>query len=618
MSATVKGARTPSTPVAPAQGSLYEQILRARLWLPVTIIGVVFAFQLLLLPGLSGASATWAPVIFYSVLGPLATYAILNWIAEEVRQRELAQAATARLYEELSASHETLGAIHDVTANYAAAPDLEAVMQVAAEGARAVTGAAAVGVVVGSHELIAAHGSGMTPAMEADARARGAALLRAGTGAAQAVEARATLDGREYTVLSHALGGPGGAEGTMHGYYALPPDQRVREAFGILAAQYTAAAESTRSRLRDLLTLMEVDRTVRAEGNLERMLVQVLNEMMKRVAAPAGGVFLVDEEGTLSLSASVGLPRGATPITYRVGEGIIGRVAQSLEPLVLGEVGESERAHLGPLLRPSSSVLALPLIAEARLIGVTVLVHPEPNRFERASLPYLGLLASQVSLAVRNATAYLRSEELAITEERTRIAREIHDGVAQLLAFSALKLDLVARLMNSDKKRASSELDQARSTVRETIREIRRSIFALRPVDLERYGFVETVRRYVADFGQQNEMRVELTLDEIGELSPKSEAVLFRIFQEAMHNVAKHSRAQAVEVAIGRDDSGMVFVQVKDDGQGFDVEQVGDRVTSAGGLGLKQMRERVEERGGRLLVRSSKGKGTEVRAAVPN
>src|SRR5690606_14769469 len=127
----------------------------------------------------------------------------------------------------------------------------------------------------------------------------------------------------------------------------------------------------------------------------------------------------------------------------------------------------------------------------AKLIGVTVLVHPEPNKFGMESTPYLGLLASQVSLAVRNATAYLQSEELAITEERTRIAREIHDGVAQLLAFSALKLDLVARLLDKDRERARLELDLARDTVRETIKEIRRSIFALRPVDLERYGFVE-------------------------------------------------------------------------------------------------------------------------------
>lgn len=617
-----KPVSAPRSAAAP-QSSLFEQIRRARLWLPVAIIGVVLLLQLLLLPRLPSPLNVWVPVLFYSVLGPLATFWVLDWIAGEVLRRERAQAETARLFDELSSSHETLGAIHDVTARYAAAPDLEAVMQVAAEGVRDVTGAAAVGVVVGSSDLTALHGAGMTPAIEADARARAEEFLPAGSGQPDLRRgSRSEIGGTQYMVLSHALTVGGRSEGSMHAYYLHEPDQHVREAFGILASQYTGAAEATRARLRDLLTLMEVDRTVRAEDNLERMLVKVLNEMMKRVSAPAGGIFLADEEGILNLSASVGMPRGATPVAYRVGEGLIGRVGESMEPLVLGgltaiELGEDERANLGPLVRDSQSVLALPLIADSRLIGVTVLTHPKADQFEQASLPYLGLLASQVSLAVRNATAFLRSEELAITEERTRIAREIHDGVAQLLAFSALKLDLVDRLMDVDAERARAELDDARATVRETIREARRSIFALRPVDLERYGFEETVRRYVADFGQQNEVRVRLRVDDVGELSPKSEGVLFRIFQEAMHNVAKHSKARLVEVKLGTDESGMVYVEVRDDGEGFDVEEVSDRVTSAGGLGLKQMRERVESRGGCLGITSKPGEGTTLRAALP-
>ncbi len=601
------------------QSSLYDQIRLARLWLPLVIIGVVLAFQFVVLPIGEGAFRIWAPVIFYSVLGPIATYVTLNWIAGAVRDREQAQADMARLYLELQASHEMLGSIHDVTAKYAAAPDLEAVMRVAAEGVVEVTGAAAVGMVVGSPEMGASYGVNLTPELEADARERDRQMVGAMNAEPPTDEARLlTAAGDRFTVLSHALEWGSSTEGSLHAYYEAPPDQRSREAFGILASQYSAAAESTRSRMRDLLTLMEVDRTVRAEGNLQRMLVAVLNEMMNRVSAPAGGVFLADEEGTLQLFASVGFPNGAVPLAYRVGEGIVGEVAARLEPAVVGELTDDQRSVSGPLLRSASSVLALPLMSDSKLLGVTVLVHPEPNQFGLESTPYLGLLANQVSLAVRNATAYLQSEELAITEERTRIAREIHDGVAQLLAFSALKLDLVARLMEKDSARAQVELDLARDTVRETIKEIRRSIFALRPVDLERYGFVETVRRYVADFGQQNEVRVRLDVGDVGELTPKSEGVLFRIFQEAMHNVAKHSRANLVEVRLGTDESDMVFVQVRDDGAGFDVQQVGDRVTSAGGLGLRQMRERVEARGGKLAILAREGEGTTVRAAVPN
>lgn len=601
------------------QRSLFEQVRRARLWLPLSIVGVVLLYQLVVLPLGSEPFRFWAPVAFYSILGPLATYITLNWIANEVKQREQAQDDLARLYLELQASHEMLGAIHDVTLRYGAAADLETTMSIAAEGVAEVTGAKAVGLVVGPTELVASHGVDMNGELSADALKRDRRMLAGAVDEPGGTDEGllVTASGERFTVLSHALTWSGRSEGSLHAYYAAAPDQRSREAFGILASQFSAAAESTRSRMRDLLTLMEVDRTVRAEGNLERMLVTVLNEMMERVAADAGGVFLLDDEQALRLSASVGLPVGAVPVTYRPGESIVGRVALEREPIVVASMGADELHNAGPLLKDAGSAVALPLLADRRLMGVIVLSHRSRDHFHRAAVPYLGLLANQVSLAVRNATAYLQSEELAIVEERSRIAREIHDGVAQMLAFTALKLDLVARLMPRDVDKAAVELDLARGTVRETIRELRRSIFALRPVDLERFGFVETMRRYVADFGQQNDVRVQLEVGALPELSPKSEGVLFRIFQEAMHNVAKHSQARSVTVKLASDVRGMAFVEVTDDGVGFDTDAVSDRVTSAGGLGLRQMRERVQARGGQLELRSEPGRGTSVRAAVP-
>lgn len=171
--------------------------------------------------------------------------------------------------------------------------------------------------------------------------------------------------------------------------------------------------------------------------------------------------------------------------------------------------------------------------------------------------------------------------------------------------------------MEGEQVAARRELDQVKVSVRESIKEIRRSIFALRPVDLERHGFVETVRRYAMDFGQQNDVKVTLEAGEVPKLSIKSEAVLFRIFQEAMHNVAKHARARNVSVQLGTDDSGMAFVRIVDDGVGFELSDVSDRVSSAGGLGLRQMRERVAARGGRLDIDTATGAGTRLFAAVP-
>nr|WP_233554847.1 GAF domain-containing sensor histidine kinase [Deinococcus cavernae] len=201
-------------------------------------------------------------------------------------------------------------------------------------------------------------------------------------------------------------------------------------------------------------------------------------------------------------------------------------------------------------LPAARSALGIPMRDENSLIGVLVLGDANPDAFQETRVPLMALMAGQASLAVRNARAYLYSEELAISDERARIAREIHDGVAQSLAFAALKLDIVGRQLRRNPDRAEEEVKAASTLLREQIREVRRSIFALRPIDLERYGLLETVRRYVADFGEQNSMKTALeTTGEI-HLSPGDEAVVFRIVQESLNNVAKHSRAREVTVCI--------------------------------------------------------------------
>ena len=368
------------------------------------------------------------------------------------------------------------------------------------------------------------------------------------------------------------------------------------------------------------MTLVEVDRSIRAEGNLERLLETLLTQVMSRADASLGGVYLSDGDGRLQLRACHGEPAPCSPggLPIKLGEGFVGKTAEQAEPRIATSLSEKEAALSGPLLLGAASAVALPLLDEKELLGVVVLAHDAPYHFEEASLPFLNLVAGQMRLAVRNASAYLQSEELAIAEERARIAREIHDGVAQSLAFSALKLDLVTRLLSTDPAKAESELNATKTVLRELIKEVRRSIFALSPIDLEQHGFVETVRRYMRDYGEQNSIRVDLGIEPFPQLSAKSEAVLFRIFQESVHNVAKHAGADEVKVILGTSATGQAFVSVEDNGCGFDLERVSDRVTSAGGLGLKQMKQRIENRGGTFKVSSAPSEGTKIFASIPD
>jgi signal transduction histidine kinase len=594
--------------------SLYQQIKRARFWLPVAIVGVVLVHQLAIVPLGGETWRFWSQLLFYSILGPIVTFITLNWIALEVRLREEAQASITSLYTELRDSHELLAAIQQVTEQFSAASDLEGMLSAAGRGVTEVTGA------VGAALQLGPAGATLTDYWQLDEEQREDAIERATriSGGHPLLE-QVTLGSAHYWVLYAAVSWAGSLKGSLQAYYRQPATSKQREAFSILLAQFSAATEASHGRMRDLLTLVDVDRSIRAEGNLERLLETLLSQMMNRVEATRGSVYLADEEGLLHLRASSGVPRFASAPPLRSGEGLIGTVTASAAPRIVNDAPASQLAEAGPVLQGAGSIIVLPLQADAALLGVLILASDQPGSFSSVNLPFLGLVAGQVSLGVRNARAYLQSEELAIAEERARIARDIHDGVAQSLAFSALKLDLVGRLLERDPQKAAAELLLTKNTIRETIREVRRSIFALRPVQLERHGFLGTLRRYLADYGEQNDIKVSLdvTGQQERRLSLKAETILFRIFQEAMNNVAKHSGASHVRVTVGTTSSGHAFVEIQDDGQGFDLAAISDRVTSAGGLGLQQMRERLRERGGSLEIDTAPGKGTRIRASLP-
>ncbi len=202
----------------------------------------------------------------------------------------------------------------------------------------------------------------------------------------------------------------------------------------------------------------------------------------------------------------------------------------------------------------------------------------------------------------------------AISEERDRIARELHDGVQQDLFLLGLKVDLCGELLRSDPERVAQELKSIRQTLTEGINDLQRITQALRPIDLERLGFFEAIRKLSAELGEQNRVAVQVSL--VGgekRLPYDLEASLFRIVQEALSNVAKHASAKRAWVELDLSDSKKVSLIIRDDGRGFDPKLLND----ARGLGLKHMKERVEERGGLFKLESTPGRGTKILAVLP-
>jgi two-component system sensor histidine kinase DegS len=197
--------------------------------------------------------------------------------------------------------------------------------------------------------------------------------------------------------------------------------------------------------------------------------------------------------------------------------------------------------------------------------------------------------------------------------ERSRLAREIHDGPAQVLTNTLLRLQLCEQLVAQHPDEALTELARLRGAVREGLRDVRRFLFNLRPASLSEVGLVTTLRRLVQDTQDQGTLTIGAVLPEQISLSPDQEMAVFRIIQEALHNIIKYAAATHVDLAFARQSEGGWEITIADNGRGFDLEAAATRV----GSGLVSMRERAVIIGGTLDLTSRPGYGTKLTLTIP-
>lgn len=210
-----------------------------------------------------------------------------------------------------------------------------------------------------------------------------------------------------------------------------------------------------------------------------------------------------------------------------------------------------------------------------------------------------------------------RSEAEAIDAERCRIAHEIHDGVAQSLAGLRFRSALWSHLAETTSPDMRAALDEQLLVLTDAIKNLRRAIFALRPVDLELLGFFPALTQSVSDFGDHNQLLARLDVSgQPADLPVTYELPLFRMVQEALNNVGQHADASSVLVHLITDQGGSVTVSVRDNGRGFDLSRLGP-VNRDGHFGLHQMRERIQDLGGTLDIRTTADQGTELLITLP-
>lgn len=372
------------------------------------------------------------------------------------------------------------------------------------------------------------------------------------------------------------------------------------------------------SRDRALRVLKEVAEALNSAATEQQAAVEALKRMADLLSLQTGWVWLLDPEADRYYSAAV---QGLPPYLQEPVR-MTGRSCWCLELFRRGEltarnIDVLECTRLAPAVKARNTSVtqglrchaSVPLYAGDRRLGVMNLAMRGWRKLTRQELDLLTTIADQLAVAIERARFGERSVQHARTDERARIARDVHDTLAQAFTAIALHIETGLSRLAADHE-AGAPLRKALDAARQGIDEARRSIRSLRPTALEDRSLAEGLAALSREFTADTGVRVSVDIADVGDLPAEAESELFRIAGEALANVRKHARAREASIRLesSRD---RVRLIVADQGIGFRVRDARRR-----GFGLSGIEERARQIGGRARIQSAPGRGTTVRVTV--
>jgi len=301
---------------------------------------------------------------------------------------------------------------------------------------------------------------------------------------------------------------------------------------------------------------------------------------------------------------------GPLPRTH----GLLGAMLTETDAYRTRDIRKDPRFQWWPPPHPRmSSFLGVPIVAKGKVIAAFYLTDKTgAEEFSEDDQAAVEMLAAHAAIAIENARLFERSRELSVVEERTRLARELHDSVSQTLFSIALVADAAATLVDRDAAKAKTQLEGLREMARAASKEMRSLIFELRPADLDAEGLAATLGKHVEVLRRVYPMQIEFREDVAPRFAADVEREVYRIAQEALNNAIKHSQADKIEVEL-RSRDGMISLSIADNGKGFEPAAAQLRATR---LGITSMEERAAAINGSLRIESG-NTGTRVELEAP-
>jgi signal transduction histidine kinase len=591
--------------------SLYRSVRLLRYILPTAAFMFVVVHQSI--THASFRSPQWSPHLFWQVLpygtiGPIVVWFALTWFARWVRERDEAEAH--------------LRCLNEISRQAANATEMEPIVDIALHMPEEVVSPVATSLVLREHpdgawSLAGTYGlREKEEEMLAARLAIGGSDLHCGQCTALSATARQICplripmpqadmapDFTSVICLPLSTARPPLALLNVYLFDAHSLSNGMRRVLESMAAVLSVALDHARLRSREIQMLHRMEQASRQQEDLAVTMERILGDVAGVHRAQAGEVFVAskgDQGPTL-------IPIASWPESKTHPHLISTAHRALLEEDSIMATNPQHKGH----------EVAIPLMAEGLTTGVLVLASQ--HSFTASQQAFLQVAAGMMALIIRNSQLYAKLEGQAVLEERNRLAREFHDGLAQGLGFLNFKMQQAERLLAREQwETARESLAEMREGVRDLYAEVRQTIQDLRGFPEDGKGLSERLHQYVLEFSDRTGLDVSLDMKGEPKLSPQDEVHLFRIVQEALVNVHKHSQAQQawVRLRVGPE---ATVLEIEDDGAGIrwgDFPQDVPLSDTSGHFGLRIMQERAEAMGGQLSLNSVPSQGTRLRVTL--
>jgi signal transduction histidine kinase len=368
--------------------------------------------------------------------------------------------------------------------------------------------------------------------------------------------------------------------------------------------------------------LIEAGMILASELSLDAVLLRIVELAVDITGARYGALGVLTPDGreiqefvTVGITPEERAALGDPP----KGHGLLGELIREARPLRIPDISADPRSvGFPPNHPPMTSLLGAPIAGRGRVFGNVYLTDKQgAEAFDEEDERVLLVLAAQAAVAVENARLTEESERrgrelqrLHVVEERERIGKELHDGVIQSLF--AVGMNLQGMAAATEDEELKRRLEAAVDDVDHAIRDLRNYIFGLRPGILADRQLDQAIKELATEFEARSGVLTVVEVDaETASVLASRAGDVVQLVREALSNVGRHGAATTCRISLGRGRTGFVL-EVDDDGRGFDVDM------TTWGMGLRNLKERVEALGGSFDIQSTPGEGTTVRASLPS